>query len=65
MAYLWGTQLGATPAQITELTTHMDMWGRTHTNDSVLVYAKTMVRDTDNPTQFKEGCTCSLLGKLS
>lgn len=54
MAYLWGTQLGATPAQITELTTHMDMWGRTHTNDSVLVYAKTMVIDTDNPTQFKE-----------
>ena len=54
MAYLWGTQLGATPEQITELTTHMDMWGTTHTNDSVLVYAKTMVRDTDNPTQFKE-----------
>lgn len=54
MTYLWGTQLGATPAQITELTTHMDMWGRTHTNDSVLVYAKTMVRDTDNITQFKE-----------
>lgn len=54
MAYLWGTQLGATTAQITELTTHMDMWGTTHTNDSVLVYAKTMVRDTDNPTQFKE-----------
>lgn len=54
MAYLWGTQLGATPAQITELTTHMDMWGTTHTNDSVLVYAKTMVRDTDNPTQFNE-----------
>ena len=54
MAYLWGTQLGATTAQITELTTHMDMWGRTHTNDSVLVYAKTMVRDTDNITQFKE-----------
>ena len=54
MAYLWGTQLGATSAQITELTTHMDMWGRTHTNDSVLVYAKTMIRDPDNPTQFKE-----------
>ena len=54
MAYLWRQQLGATPAQITELTTHMDMWGTTHTNDSVLVYAKTMVRDTDNPTQFKE-----------
>ena len=54
MAYLWGTQLGATPEQITELTTHMDMWGRTHTNDSVLVYANTMVRDTDNITQFKE-----------
>lgn len=54
MAYLWGTQLGATTEQITELTTHMDMWGTTHTNDSVLVYAKTMVRDTDNPTQFKE-----------
>ena len=54
MAYLWGTQLGATTAQITELTTHMDMWGTTHTNDSVLVYAKTMVRDTDNITQFNE-----------
>ena len=54
MAYLWRQQLGATTAQITELTTHMDMWGTTHTNDSVLVYAKTMVRDTDNPTQFKE-----------
>lgn len=54
MAYLWRPQLGATPEQITELTTHMDMWGTTHTNDSVLVYAKTMVRDTDNPTQFHE-----------
>ena len=54
MAYLWRPQLGATPEQITELTTHMDMWGTTHTNDSVLVYAKTMVRDTDNPTQFNE-----------
>lgn len=51
---VWAGQLGATTAQITELTTHMDMWGTTHTNDSVLVYAKTMVRDTDNPTQFKE-----------
>lgn len=54
MAYLWRPQLGATPEQITELTTHTDMWGTTHTNDSVLVYAKTMVRDTDNPTQFNE-----------
>lgn len=54
MAYLWRPQLGATPEQITELTTHMDMWGTTHTNDSVLVYAKTMVRDADNPTQFNE-----------
>lgn len=51
---VWAGQLGTTTAQITELTTHMDMWGTTHTNDSVLVYAKTMVRDTDNPTQFKE-----------
>lgn len=41
-------------AQIKELTTHTDMWGTTHTNDSVLVYTKTMVRDNDNPTQFKE-----------
>ena len=28
-------------AQIKELTTHTDMWGETHTNDSVLVYKKT------------------------
>ena len=41
MAYLWRPQLGATPEQITELTTHMDMWGTTHTNDSILVYKKT------------------------
>ena len=54
MTYLWGTQLGASTEQIKELTTHMDMWGITHANDSVLVYVKTKVTDPDNPKQFKE-----------
>ena len=54
MVNLWGTQLGATAEQITELTTHMDMWGIAHTNDSVLVYKKTQIIDPDNPTRFKE-----------
>ena len=38
---VWAGQLGDTTAQIKELTTHTDMWGETHTNESVLVYKKT------------------------
>lgn len=48
MAISWITRpQDPTPEQIKELTTYMDMWGRTHTNNAVLVRKTYQLQDPE------------------